>query len=302
MTKETTQPSATTTEINQSLRKLKILVSGMTTSGKSTITKNLPNPERVVYLNCDTVQRPAFKNPGFAWINIKNVLDLPETLENIIEKNKETNKFDLIVLDTLTNALSRFIKDFQIAGLGGTNAFAVWAELSTYFESLVSLLNSSGLGYIVLAHAIEETTAGETTLKVVTEGKKIGSLGIEHKFESVLVSKQVPIAEVTPILNDYLDITKDDKLRGTKYVIQTSSSGTRPNYTVRVCSPENMFLPEEAYINNDIRAVIALNDAYLEGSISPKTVEEIWKIPKQEVRKVMKKGNEESKITKKEEK
>ena len=229
--------------MTQSTNDQLVLIAGESGTGKSASLINLPNHERVMYLNCESGKRLPFKNK-FKTFVITDPLQVLEAFDHA----KNNPDFDIIVIDTLTFLMDMYESQYV---LGAANTMQGWSNYAQFFKELMQdKVASSDKSVIILAHTRQDLDEKAMDMKTAVPVK--GSLrnnGIEAYFSTVVATKKVSLKELEPYSSDLLTITEQDELLGFKHVFQTQL--TKATIGERIRSPMGMFTRSQTYINND---------------------------------------------------
>lgn len=228
-----------TSNINDQL----VLIAGESASGKSASLVNLPNQEKVMYLNCEAGKRLPFKN------KFKNfTITDPYQVHEAFDHAKDNAAYDVIVIDTLTFLMDMFETQYV---LPSTNTMAAWGNYNQFFKILMQeKIAASDKSVIILAHTKAELDEKAMEMKVSVPVK--GSLknnGVESYFSTVVATKKVSLKDLEPYKSDLLHITEQDQLLGYKHVFQTQL--TKATIGERIRSPMGMFSRAETFMDND---------------------------------------------------
>lgn len=250
-------------ELNTTFNPGLILLCGNPASGKTYALKGIENPERWLYLNCETGKTLPFrfkdKEKKFREFKVTD----PRMVESAFDyAMEESDKVDGIIVDSLTFLMEMFISRNII---GATDSRKGWQEYGEYIRNL--LQNKAlhwGKPVIFIAH-ISETFNEELSIKgtkVPLKGQ-IGDKGVEAYFNSVVYARQVPLTKLKNYIdgNDLLTISEREKMVGYKYVIQTQI--TKETVGDRIRNPDECFSQAETYIDNNIQHILTrLNEYY----------------------------------------
>jgi hypothetical protein len=203
-----------------------VLVVGKSAAGKSASLMGLnngPNPQGVMYLNCEAGKKLPFRSKFKEYVitdplQINEAFDAAETMPQI----------HTIVVDTLTYLLDMFESIYVI---NSANTMKAWA------------------------HTAE--TLNENEMAVETKVPVKGSLksnGIESYFSLVIASKKLPLKSLKDYGSDLLTVSPEEEALGFKYVYQTKL--TKETVNERLRGPMGMFSTKETFIDNDIQLVL----------------------------------------------
>jgi hypothetical protein len=221
-----------------------ILIEGLSASGKSLSLSHLREPEGVIYLNCENKRLP-FK-PGK--LQCYNITDPYQVYEGIQYADK-TPGIHTVVIDTLDFLMTMFETNIIKKA---ANTQKAWGDYFTYFQELMQVhVANSAKQFIFLAHSY--TILDEEAMMKVTAVPVKGALrnlGVESFFTTVVMSKQVPLRLLEAFKNPLLNVND----RGIKYVFQTRM--TKESAGEKIRSPQDMWLKEETFIDNNIQFVL----------------------------------------------
>lgn len=235
-----------------------VLISGESGTGKSASLMNIPNQERVMYLNCESGKRLPFRNK-FQNFTITDPYQVYEAFEETQEGGSLHGSIDTIVIDTLT-----FLMDMyeSVHVVGSENTMAAWGNYAQFFKNLMqSHVASSDKSVIFLAHT--RSDLDEKAMEMRTNVPVKGALknnGIEAFFSTVVSTKKISLKDLEPYSSDLLHITEDDELLGYKHVFQTRL--TKATTGERIRSPMGMFTKEQTFIDNDANQLLDHLRAY----------------------------------------
>lgn len=231
-----------------------VLISGESGSGKSASLMNLPNQERVMYLNCEAGKRLPFRN------KFKNftITDPAQVLEAFDHANGNP-AYDVIVIDTLTFLMDMY-ESLYIHN--SANTMAAWGAYAQFFKELMQeKVAASDKSVIFLAHTRSELD--EKAMEYRTNVPVKGSLknnGVEAYFSTVISTKKVSLKDLANYKSDLLSITEQEELLGFKHVFQTQL--TKSTVGERIRAPMGMFTREQTYMNNDAAMLLDHLKAY----------------------------------------
>lgn len=222
-----------------------VLVSGMSTTGKSNSLENLRDPDGVLYLNCETNKALPFA----AKFRQKSITD-PYEIFDVLEKAEASDKIHTIVIDTATFLMEMF--ETQVINTA-EDTRAAWGEYASYWKTLCQEYFARSTKKIaVLAHTapiVNEDKVKEIAVKV--KGSLMNQ-GIEAFFSLVVSTKVVDTHALEEYENKLLNITEDDEIDGFKYVYQTRKTSETRNERMR--APRAMWARNETFIDNDLQA------------------------------------------------
>lgn len=232
-----------------------VLISGESGTGKSASLMNIPNQERVMYLNCEAGKRLPFKNK-FQSFRITDPYQVYEAFDHAATKPD----IDIIVIDTLTFLMEMFE---SVHVIPATNGQAAWGAYAQFFKNLMQdHVAKSDKSIIFLAHTKAELNEAAMEMRTVVPVK--GALkgnGLEAYFSTVVSTKKVSLKDLTPYHSNLLNITDENTRLGFKHVFQTQL--TKSTLGERIRSPMGMFTQEQTYMDNDASALLDhLKDYY----------------------------------------
>lgn len=100
-----------------------ILVSGESATGKSACLRNLRNPEKVMYLNCEAGKQLPFAAP-FKKMTITDPLQVPAAIAKA-----ETMDIDVIVIDSLTFLMDMYESNYVLTSANTMQALNIKRSL-----------------------------------------------------------------------------------------------------------------------------------------------------------------------------
>ena len=225
-----------------------VLIAGKTSTGKSASLMGLNNPERVAYMNCENNKRLPFP----AKFMPANVTD-PHQVQLTIEALTGNNKFDVIVIDTLTYLMDMYETQYVLTS---ANSMKAWGDYGQFFKRLMQEgVAKSDKQIIFTAHTSDIYNEGDMVTETMVKVK--GSLmnqGIESYFSTVISTKKVPLKTLEKYQNDLLTISPQEEALGFKYVFQTQL--TKETVNERIRGPIGMWLPKETFIDNNAQLVL----------------------------------------------
>jgi hypothetical protein len=239
------------TQINDQL----VLIAGESGTGKSASLMNLPNQEKVMYLNCEAGKRLPFKN------KFKNftVTD-PYQVHEAFDHAYNNPDYGIIVIDTITFLMDMFETQYVLAAADTQKA---WGSYAQFFKVLMQeKVAASDKAVIFLGHTRSELDQKAMEMKTAVPVK--GSLknnGIEAYFSTVVSTKKVDLKDLEPYKSDLLQITEQDELLGYKHVFQTQL--TKSTIGERIRSPMGLFTRAQTFMDNDAGLLLKhLNEYY----------------------------------------
>lgn len=229
-----------------------VLISGESASGKSMSLKNIRNPQRWIYMNCEAGKKLPFKSQ-FQEITITDPYQVFDIFEKC-EPGQEYHEYcDGIIIDTLTFLMDMFESIYIV---GAANGQAAWGAYNQYFKRLMQYyVARSDKAVIVLAHARRELdeTDGIYKVSVPIKGALKGN-GIESYFSTVVSAKRLPVRKLKDVENDMFQLSPRDERIGVKHVFQTDV--TKETVGERIRAPFDLFSEEQLYIDNDAQKLL----------------------------------------------
>ncbi len=242
-----------------------VLISGMSTTGKSASLRSIKNPERVMYLNAEHKKLP-FRSK-FQEFMITDPFQVYEAFDYAAGEGKD--KFDTIVLDSFSFLMDMFetkyiIDNPPLTKSGQPDTMAGWGNYASYGRRLFNEYSAkSPQNRIFLAHNKEFQTKEDSFVVKETKVAVKGSLndkGIEAYFSVCINTKRMPVDELREYENDMLHITPEEEALGYKYVFQTIL--TKDTISERIRSPMGMWSHNETFIDNNVQYVIDRLNSY----------------------------------------
>lgn len=223
-----------------------VLIMGKPNTGKSTSLMNLPNQDRMVYLNTDLKELP-FKANFLKNVEVADALDVLAYISEI-ESNE---KVEGAVLDTITFLMSLYERQYVSNSANGQKA---WGDYGNFYKEFIHAIKSGSKDYAILAH--EETTLNEQAMQLETRipiKGAVGKIGVEADFTTILSTKQMPIKKLEGFENDLLRITDEEREDGFKYVFATRV--VKESIGEKMRSAIGLWKRNELYIDNDLNQV-----------------------------------------------
>lgn len=241
--------------MTQSINDQLVLIVGESGSGKSSSLMNLPNHERVMYLNCESGKRLPFRNKFKTFI-ITDPIQVLEAFDHALNNPA----FDTIIVDTLTFLMDMFETQYV---LGSTDTMKGWSNYGQFFKQLMQdKVANSDKTVIILAHtrAEHDTTAMEMRVNVPIKGA-LRNNGVEAYFSTVVSAKKTSLKDLKEYPSDLLNITEQDQMLGFKHTFQTQL--TKTTIGERIRSPMGLFTRDQTFMDNDAGMLMKhLNEYY----------------------------------------
>lgn len=230
-----------------------ILLGGKSATGKSASLMGLRDPEKVMYLNCESGKRLPFK-ANFKQYTITDPLQVFEAFDAADGLGMHT-----IIIDSLTYLMDMYESLYVV---NSPNTMKAWGDFAQYYKMLMQQkVAGSRQKVIFTAHTVDSVNESEMVMETKVPVK--GSLknnGIESYFSVVIASKKVPLKALKDYHSDLLHITPEEEALGFKYVFQTKI--TKDTVNERLRGPLGLFDTKETYIDNNIQQVLDRLESY----------------------------------------
>lgn len=236
--------------MNSEPNKHLVLISGKSASGKSASLMGLPNPERVVYANCESGKQLPFPT------KFKQcVITDPLQVTNLITSLNGNDKYDTIVVDSLSFLMQMYE---QLYVINSTNTMKSWQDYGAFFVNMMQQDVAKSDKMIIFTTHVEDKY---NEAELVTESKAVikgatSKIGVEAYFSCVVMAKRMRVTDLEPYEkdNNLLNITDEERAIGIKYVFQTKY--TKETIHEKIRSPLNMWKPQETFIDNNTEYLI----------------------------------------------
>jgi hypothetical protein len=248
---------------NQIVNDKLVLVSGESAGGKSAALRNLINPEKVLYLNCEAGKKLPFRSKFFER-NITDPLVVHDYFNLLLAKADDPSRtdipdFDVAIVDTLTFLMEMYESKYV---LPSTNTMQAWGSYAQFYKTLmqekVAAVPQSVI-FLAHMHSIMNDEKMIVERKVPVKGS-LQKNGMEAYFSTVVVAKKLPLSKVEECQGPLLTITPEEEALGVKYVLQTKL--TKDTVHERIRSPLGMWADNEIFIDNDLQLVLNRLDEY----------------------------------------
>lgn len=229
-----------------------ILISGASASGKSAALRNIRNPDKWFYLNCENKRLP-FKSKFQEY----RITDPYQTHEGL-DVAAADESVEGVIIDTLTFLMDQVENQYVLTASNGMKA---WGDFAKFYKDMMGKVALCNKPVIILAHT--RSDLDEQTMSQVTAVPIKGSLkneGLEAWFSTVVSTKVVSIKDLEGYKNDLLNITEEELDIGFKHVFQTRL--TKKTIGERIRSPFGMFSKQQTYIDNDAQALLDYLNIY----------------------------------------
>lgn len=231
-----------------------VLIAGKSASGKSASLRNLPNPDGVVFLNCE-----AGKDLPFADKFRKLVVTDPYQVHDAFDNAENHENIHTIVVDSLTFLMAMY-ESTKV--LTATNTMKAWGDYAQFWKTLMQeKVALSTKNVIMTGHTMDVLNESEGVMDTLVKVK--GSTmneGIEAYFSTVVAAKKMAVKKLAPFQNDHLIITPEEEIDGFKYVYQTAL--TKDTVNERIRSSMDMWSRQETFIDNDAQILLDRLHAY----------------------------------------
>lgn len=235
-------------EVNDQL----ILISGLSTTGKSAALRNIRNQERWLYLNTEAGKRLPFQNNFMA----RRIADPYEVVDYFNEIIANRDQVDGAIVDSATFLMDMFETQYVI---NSANTMAGWGAYAQFFKDLMQrLVVQFGKPVIITAHVKDDLD--EKAMEIKTSVPIKGSLknnGVEAYFSTVVSTKRVSLKELEPFItakDSLLTVNEEEEDLGFKYVFQTRLTGKTTGERIR--SPMGMFTKGQTFMDNDAQILL----------------------------------------------
>lgn len=223
-----------------------VLVVGKSSAGKSASLMNLPDPEGVMYLNCEAGKKLPFK-AKFKQFIITDPLQVEEAFmaaENMPDVHT-------IVVDSLTYLMDMYESNYVLTA---PNTMKAWSDFAQFFKRLMQSHVAKSTKNVVFTAHVVDTINDEMVMETCVPIKgATKNNGVESYFSSIIAAKKILLKDLADYENDLLAINADEEALGYKYVFQTKL--TKKTVNERLRSPLGMWTNKETFIDNDMGKV-----------------------------------------------
>lgn len=237
-----------------------VLILGDSASGKSASLRDLRNPERVFYANCEAGKKLPFKSKFK-----EKVITDPYQVYSIfdgLETEAQKDKYDTVVIDTFNFLMDMFESIHVIPSPNGQKA---WGDYGQFPKNLLQQkVARSTKNILFLAHApgVLNEELGIMEYMCPMKGAMKGK--VEAFFSTTVFARVVPLKELEGYSNRLLTITEEDEILGYKNVFQTRK--TKKTVGMRIRHPMGMWERNETFIDNNAQYLLdRLHQYYNEG-------------------------------------
>ena len=226
-----------------------VLICGTSGSGKSASLRNIPNPEGVIYLNCESGKKLPFPSKFKTLV----VTD-PQLVFRAFEEAEKMPSIHTIIVDSLTFLIDMYE---SIYVLRSKDTMKGWQNYQQFFKELMQeYVAKSTKSVIFTAHVLD--ILNENDMIVETKVPIKGALknnGLEAYFSTIVTARKISLGDLANYQNSLLTITPEDEMLGYKYVFQTKITKETVHHRIR--SSMGMWSIQETFIDND--AALLLN-------------------------------------------
>lgn len=226
-----------------------VLVSGESASGKSACLRNIRNPGKWLYLNCEGKRLPFKSNFYNGGTKVTNPYDVYEGFDF----GTDNPDIDGTIIDTVTFLMDMFESQFIN---GAANTQKAWGDYAQFFKILMQeKVARFGKPVVILGHVKEELdeAAGVMRRSVPVKGS-LRNNGIEAYFSTVVATKRMSLKELKDYTSTLLNVTEEDKDLGYKHVFQTRL--TKATIGERIRSPMGLFDKSQTFMDNDVQILL----------------------------------------------
>ncbi len=205
-----------------------VLICGESAGGKSASLRNIPDPEGVMYLNCESGKKLPFP-AKFKQYTITDPLQIYDAFF----KAESKPNIHTIIVDSLT-----FMMDMQesVHVVNAPNTMQAWGEYQRFFRDLMlNYVAKSTKNVIFTAHVLN--TLNETDMVMETKVPIKGALknnGIESFFSTVIMARKIDVTKLKDQTSPLLTITPQEEALGFKYVYQTQLTKETVNCRIMI--------------------------------------------------------------------
>lgn len=234
-----------------------LLVMGESGSGKSASLRNIRNPDKWLYGNCEAGKRLPFRSK-FAETKITDPYQVPELMQNCIDMPDACSG---MIIDTITFLMEMYESQFVI---GSANTQKMWGSYQQYWKDMLQQkVARMTIPVVMLGHTFTTIDdAGEKSVSIPVKGA-LAKNGLEAYFSTAVSTKKMRIKDLKDYQNDLLHITEEDELVGYKHVFQTRI--TKSTVGEKIRAPMGLWTVKETYIDNDVQQVLDRLNQYYNG-------------------------------------
>lgn len=220
-----------------------VLICGLSGAGKSAALRNLPNPEGVMYLNCESGKKLPFPSK-FQQFTITD----PKQVFEAFDHADKTPTIHTIVIDSLTFLMDMFESVYVLTA---QDTMKAWSNYQQFYKTLMQqYVAKSKKNVIFTAHVLNILNENEMVVETRVPVKgALKNTGVEAYFSTVVTARKVNLSVLKDYDNPLLVITEEDRALGYKYVFQTKI--TKDTVAHRIRSSMGMWTTAETFIDND---------------------------------------------------
>lgn len=229
-----------------------VLISGLSTTGKSASLRNIRNQERWVYMGTEAGKKLPFRNK-FITTRIADPYQVPDVFNDMIANRDQV---DGAILDSITFLMDMYETQYVI---NSANTMAGWSNFAQFFKDIMQRqVVLFGKPMIITAHVLDQLDEKNMEIKTAVPIK--GSLknnGVEAYFSTVVSTKRMSLKDLQPFIeaaDTLLTVTDEEKDLGFKYVFQTRLTSKTTGERIR--SPMGMFTKGQTFMDNDAQLLL----------------------------------------------
>ncbi|MDA3807744.1 MAG: AAA family ATPase [Thiomicrorhabdus sp.] len=231
-----------------------VLICGASAGGKSASLRNIPNPEGVMYLNCESNKKLPFP-AKFKQYPITDPLQVYQGFDAAESKPE----IHTIVVDSVTFLMDMYESVYVLTSV---NTMGAWQDYQQFFKRLMqNYVAKSTKNVIFTAHVL--STLNEADMVLETKIPIKGALknnGLESYFSTIIMARKVDVSKLKDQDSSMLNITPEEEALGFKYVFQTKL--TKETVHSRVRSSMGMWDTKQTFIDNDAQILMDKLHAY----------------------------------------
>lgn len=223
------------------------LISGKATCGKSTSLQYLPDPEGILYANCEP-KRPPFRK----LFREANIID-PMQLHDVFPMVSEDDSCHTLIIESIAYMMNMFETQHVITAADTQKA---WGNYAQFFQRIMQKGVAPCTKNVIFTSHVRDFYNKKEMIEE-TYVKVKGSLmdvGIESFFNTVVMAKKMSLEDLEPYQSDYLNITEQDERVGMKHVFQTQL--TKDTIGERIRGAHGLWEFNETFIDNNAGYVL----------------------------------------------
>lgn len=225
-----------------------VLICGTSGGGKTASLRNIPNPEGVIYLNCESGKLPSFPCK-FKTLVITDPMDVYQAFTEA----ENMPAIHTIIIDSVTFLMDMFESVYVI---GSSDGMKAWQNYQEFFKNLMQQhVAKSTKNVIFTAHTLNVLNESEMVIecKVPIKGA-LKNVGLEAFFSTVVTARKISVKALKDYASDNLIITPEEEALGFKYVYQTKITKDTINHRIR--SSIGLWQTSETFIDNDAHILL----------------------------------------------